>query len=92
MPEEIYISKSLIKKVVTFLNEYVDNKDIVFKIAKFPEYIYVCISICKLRKNNSIDFCIDSIDDCIDTEEKFIKYKQKVLNQLPLLLKQVKTN
>lgn len=85
------ITKQLIYDIITFCNNYIDNKNIVFKVAKFPKGIYACFSICKLcDKDNSIDFNICSIDEFITNEKTFDKFKEKVLNQLPLALEQIK--
>lgn len=78
--------------VITFCNNYIDNKNIVFKVAKFPEYIYVSIDICELYENNVIKRCMGKIDNNIYTKEDFIKYKQEVLENLPKLLERLKEN
>ena len=83
------ITKKLVHDIITFCNNYIDNKNIVFKVAKFPEYIYISIDVCDLCKNNSIDCCIGTINNCIQNKEEFIKYKQKVLEELPKLLEQL---
>ena len=84
------ITKKLIHDIITFCNNYIDNKNIIFRMAKFPEYIYISVDVCKLCKNNVIDCCIGRIEDYIHNKEEFIKYKQEVLNQLPKLLEQLK--
>lgn len=86
------ITKKLIHDIIVFYNTYINNENVVFKIAKFSKYVFVCISICKLHENDSIDYCIGSIDKIIYTKEDFIKYKQEVLEKLPKLLEQLKEN
>lgn len=84
------ITKKLIHDIITFCNNYIDNKNIIFKIAKFPGYIYVSIDVCELYANDIIKHSIGRIYHIITTEKGFIQYKQKVLEELPKLLEQLK--
>lgn len=87
------ITKKLMKDVVTFCNKYVDNKNIVISIAKYPTFIDVSIHVWNLDKSKiTINDVVGSISQYVDTEEGLNKFKEKVSNQLPLLLKQVKTD
>lgn len=86
------VTKKLIHDIITFYNNYIDNDNIVFKIAKFSKYIFVCISVNKLYENGSINRCMGSIDELIYTKEDFIKHKQEVLENLPKLLERLKEN
>lgn len=85
------ITKKLLHDIITFCNSYIDNKNILFYIAKYPCFISIEIEVWTVL-NNVIDDKRGGISENIHNEKEFIKFKETVLNQLPLLLKQVKTN
>lgn len=85
------ITKKLLHDIITFCNNYIDNKNILSTITKYPSFISIDIEVWTVS-NDAIDNRKGGISKNIHSENEFIKYKQEVLNQLPLLLKQVKTN
>lgn len=77
--------------IITFCNNYIDNKNILSTITKYPSFISIDIEVWTVS-NDAINNRKGGISKNIHNENEFIKYKQEVLNQLPLLLKQVKTD
>lgn len=85
------ITKQLMHDIITFCNNYIDNKNIIISITKYTRFIDVTISVWSIT-NGVIDKNIGNINSYIEDIDAFNKFKEKVLNQLPLLLKQVKEN
>lgn len=85
------ITKQLMHDIITFCNNYIDNKNIVISITKYIRFINVTFSVWSVT-NSVIDKNIGNINSFISDMDTFNKFKEKVLNQLPLLLKQVKEN
>lgn len=85
------ITKKLLHDIITFCNSYIDNKNILFSITKYPCFISIDVEVWKVL-NDAIDDRKGGISENIHNEKEFIKFKETVLNQLPLLLKQVKTD
>jgi len=85
------ITKKLIHDIITFCNNYIDNKNIIFSITKYSKFIDVGINVWTINDDSFIDKNIGTINSYINDTNDFKKFKEKVLNQLPLLLKQVKT-
>lgn len=85
------ITKKLLHNIITFCNNYIDNKNILFSIVKYPCFISIEIEVWTVL-NNAINDRRGGIFENIHNEKEFIKFKERVLNQLPLLLKQVKTD
>ena len=88
MSEEINISKSLIKKVVTCLNEYINNPYIICGYTKYPSHINVCIQIWNL-KNSALGRNICCIDEHVDSETNLDSFKIKVKEKIDKALKQL---
>ncbi len=86
------ITKKLIHNAITFCNNYIDNNNIVFDITKYPKFVNIAISVWTTNSVGIIDKSIGTISSYIVDIDDFNKFKEKVLNQLPLLLKQVKEN
>lgn len=88
MPEEINVNKSLIKKVVTFLNEYIDNPYIVCGYTKFANHINVNIQIWTLNGFNlckNIVCFLEDIDSTTDLDSLKLKIKEKINKALEQL-------
>lgn len=86
------ITKKLTHDIIAFCNNYIDNKNILTTIEKYPNYIHVTISVWTIDSEGFIVNRIDTIGKFINNEEDFIKYKEEVLNRLPELLEQLKEN
>lgn len=78
--------------IITFCNNYIDNKNIIFSITKYSKFIDTRINVWTINNIGLIDKNIGTVDSYINDINDFKKFKEKVLNQLPLLLKQVKIN
>ena len=78
--------------IITFCNNYIDNDNIVISITKYPNFIAIGFGVWKLSNEKRIDIFIGRIDENIHNEKEFIKCKQKVLEELPKLLEQLKQN
>lgn len=81
MPKETYISKSLVKNIVTFLNEYIDNPHIICEYTKYPNYIDISIQIWDLSDpilGKNIDCFMEHIDSKTDLDLIKIKIKEKI--------------
>lgn len=86
------ITKQLIHDIITFCNNYIDNKYIIFTVTKYSKFVDVTINVWTINDKGFIQDCIGTVNSYIGDIDDFKKFKEKVLNQLPLLLKQVKTN
>lgn len=86
------ITKKLMHDIIAFCNNYIDNKNIIISITKYSKFIDTAINVWNVNNNGFIENCIGSIYSYIGDINDFNNFKEKVLNQLPLLLKQVKTN
>lgn len=86
------ITKKLMHDIITFCNNYIDNKNIIFSITKYSKFIDTRINVWTINNIGLIDKNIGTVDSYINDINDFKKFKEKVLNQLPLLLKQVKIN
>ena len=86
------ITKKLLHDIITFCNNYIDNNNIVFDITKYPKFVNIAIGVWTTNSVGIIDKSIGTISSYIVDIDDFNKFKQKALNQLPLLLKQVKEN
>lgn len=84
------ITKKLLHDIITFCNNYIDNKNILFTIDKYTTFVNVGISVWTIDNHDIIDKSIGTINSYINNIDDFKKFKEKVLNQLPLMLKQVK--
>lgn len=84
------ITKKLFHDIITFCNNYIDNKNILFTIDKYPTFVNASISVWSLDNGDFINNRIGTINLYINNIDDFKKFKEKVLNQLPLMLKQVK--
>jgi len=88
MSKEINVNKGLIKKVVTFLNEYIDNPHIVCGYTKLPDFITVNIQIWDLNGSilgkNIVCFS-EQIDSKTDLDSFKIEMKEKIDKDLELL-------
>lgn len=86
------ISKQLIHKVVTFLNTFNSNKNIIWsiKIININRPRIECdIRIWELNKNDWLEDCISYITDNIHNIEEFNDFKEKVNKKLPSILKEL---
>lgn len=83
------ITKKLLHNIVTFCNNYIDNKNIVISVIKYPTFINATIDVWTINSAGFIDKNIGIVHSYIEDINDFKKFKEKVLNQLPLLLKQV---
>lgn len=86
------ISKQLIHKVITFLNTFNSNKNIVWSITIFNtnnSRIICNIQIWKLNKNDFIEYNIGSISNTIHNIKEFNNFKEQVNKELPLILKKL---
>lgn len=86
------ISKQLIHKVITFLNTFNSNKNIVWSITIFNtnnSRIICNIQIWKLDKNDFIEYNIGSISNTIHNFKEFNNFKEQVNKELPLILKKL---
>ncbi len=86
------ITKQLMHDIITFCNSYIDNKNIIISITKYSKFIDVGINVWTINDDGFIDKNIGTINSYINDTNDFKKFKEKVLNQLPLLLTQVKIN
>lgn len=84
------ITKKLLHDIITFCNNYIDNKNILFTIDKYTTFVNASISVWSLDNGDFINNQIGTINSYINNIDDFKKFKEKVLNQLPLMLKQVK--
>lgn len=84
------ITKKLLHDIVTFCNNYIDNKNITFGIDKYLTFIAVSINAWSINNKGLIDNLIGTINLHIHDIDDFNQFKQKVLNQLPSILKQIK--
>lgn len=84
------ITKKLFHDIITFCNNYIDNKNILFTINKYPIFINASISVWSLDNGNFINNQIGTINSYIYTIDDFKDFKQKVLEELPKLLEQLK--
>lgn len=80
--------KQLTHNIITFCNNYIDNKNIIFSITKYPTYIDVHFSVWTV-KEGYINTHISTITKAIHNENDFNDFKNKVINKLPELLKKV---
>ena len=88
MPEEIYISKGIIKKVVTFLNEYIDDPHIVCGYTKFDDHINISVQIWDLNNSilgNNVDCFLERVDSTTNLDLFKIKVKEKINKALQQL-------
>lgn len=88
MPEEINVSKSLIKKVVTFLNEYVDNPNIICEYTKLPDFITVNIQIWNLN-GVALGKNIVCFSEQIDSKTNLDLFKIKMKEKIDKVLEQL---
>ena len=88
MSEEIYISKSIIKKVVTFLNEYNDNPHIICGYMKYPDFISVTIQIWTLN-NFNLSKNIVCFSETINSETNIDLFKIKMKEKIDTSLEQL---
>lgn len=88
MFEEINVSKSLIKKVVTFLNEYVDNPHIVCGYTKYPDNISISIQIWNLS-DSTLGKNIDCFMEHVDSETNLDSFKIKMKEKIDKALEQL---
>lgn len=84
------ITKKLVHDIITFCNNYIDNKNILFAINKYTTFIGAGISVWSLDNNDMIDNQIGTITSYISDINDFKEFKQKVLEKLPKLLEQLK--
>lgn len=84
------ITKELMHNIITFCNNYIDNKYIIFTVTKYSKFVDVTINVWTIDNHYMIDKNIGTINSYINNIDDFKKFKEKVLNQLPLMLKQVK--
>ena len=81
--------KQLTHNIITFCNNYIDNKNIIFSISKYPTFIDVTFSIWALNNKKGIGTYIGSISKYMYDENDFNDFKNKVINELPELLKRI---
>lgn len=89
MPEEINVNKSLIKKVVTFLNKYVDNPHIVCGYTKYPSHISISIQIWDLN-DSSLGKNIDCFMEYVNSKTNLDSFKIKMKEKIDEALKTIK--
>lgn len=83
------ITKKLMHDIITFCNNYIDNENIVIGIVKYSTFISATINVWTIKSSGIINKNIGTINHYISDIDDFKKFKEKILNQLPLLLKQV---
>ena len=83
------ITKKLMHNVITFCNNYIDNDNIAISVNKYPTFLSIYFAVWTLTENH-LDNHIGTVNENIHNEEEFIKFKQKILKELPKLLKQLK--
>lgn len=76
--------------IITFCNNYINNDNIVIAIIKYPTFISVSFDIWTLSDKRYINKHIGNTTRNIHNKEEFIKFKQKILEELPKLLEQLK--
>lgn len=81
--------KQLMHNIITFCNNYIDNKNVIFSITKYPTYIDVRFSVWTI-KEGYINTHIGTINKTVNNENDFNNFKNKVINELPELLEQLK--
>lgn len=86
------ITKQLMHDIVTFCNNYINNKHIIFSIVKYSTFIDVSINVWSINNKGFIENNIGTINSYVSDIDDFKKFKQKTLKQLPLMLEQAKTN
>lgn len=83
------ITKKLMHDIITFCNNYIDNKNIVIHISKYPNFLGIDFNIWILVENH-MDKYIGGVSGNIHNEKEFIEFKQIILEKLPKLLEQLK--
>lgn len=85
------ISKQLIHKVITFLNTFNSNKNVIWDITVWNARprITCNINVWSLDNNNTIKYCVGSINDTIHNIEEFNKFKETVEQTLPSILEKL---
>lgn len=81
--------KQLTHSIITFCNNYIDNENIIFNVTKYPTWIDVSFSIWALNNKGYLDTHIGNISKYIHDENEFNDFKNKVINELPELLKRI---
>lgn len=84
------ITKKLLHDIITFCNNYIDNKNVTFGIDKYSTFIAVSINAWSINNKGLIDNLIRTINLHIHDIDDFKHFKQKVLKELPKLLEQLK--
>lgn len=84
------ITKKLFHDIITFCNNYIDNKNIIISIIKISNFLSITFNVWTTDNHDMIDKNIGTINSYIKNIDDFKKFKEKVLDQLPLMLKQVK--
>lgn len=84
------ITKKLLHDIITFCNNYIDNKNVTFGIDKYSTFIAVSINIWSINNKGLIDDLIGTANLHIHDIDDFKHFKQKVLKELPKLLEQLK--
>lgn len=85
------ISKSLVHNIVTFCNNYINNKCITCVIDILFSHIGCAISIWELDDNGHLDICKHTYYGHIENINDFINYKRKVLKTIDTYMYEVKT-
>lgn len=85
------ITKQLMHDIITFCNNYIDNKNIILSITKYSTYLSVSFNVWTIS-DNTLQKCIGSVLSYIHNIDDFKKFKEKVLKELPKLLEQLKEN
>lgn len=83
------ITKQLMHDIITFCNNYIDNKNIVISISKCPNALNITFSVWTIN-NGFMQNCIESVFSYINDIDDFKNFKQKILEKLPKLLEQLK--
>lgn len=83
------ITKQLMHDIITFCNNYIDNKNIILSITKYSTYLSINFNVWTTN-NDVIQNCIGSLFSYIYNIDDFKYFKQKILKELPKLLEQVK--
>lgn len=83
------ITKKLMHDVITFCNTYIDDNNIIISVSKYSTFISLDIEIWKIGKNNSLEAFVGGIPGHIHSKSDLNEYKEKVLKELPVLLKKL---
>ena len=82
------ITKQLVHDIVTFFNNYIENKYVMCNLGIYTGFISCHISIWSLSKKGYIGECVHAYNTDIRDDNDFIEYKRKVLDTINGFIKE----